>query len=157
MNGRKSSRYARRMLYVGTFSFARGETETGYFTCAVEADTPEAAADALIACAKASGEREDLFDPGTRVYLDSFVGLPAELPRGVLFGFTQVRGRGVISSSMPGGEVDGVEVYEPDAEEEGEVEPSFVVPLPERAPRTSPREVARLLAQQSRAKRGRKG
>lgn len=140
------------MLYVGTFSFEHRETEAGYFTCAVEADTPEAAADALIACAKASGKRADLFDPGTRVYLDGFVELPAGLPQGVLFGFTKLQGTGAISCNLPD-PVDGVEGYGV-APDEGDVEPAFVIPRRKR-PGPSTRERALALGLRSKAKRGR--
>lgn len=110
------------MLYLGHFSFDQMVEEDdgrfGYFSCLIEAKSPEHAEKAFKNLIKDMRKKKTLFTEPADIYLDTFIEIGALPPTGVVTCYTSYSkdfAPGCITTYLPG-------------EDKGECKPYFWVP-----------------------------
>jgi hypothetical protein len=110
------------MLYLGHFSFDEITEEDdgrfGYFSCMVEAESPEHVEKAFKKLILDMRKKKTLFTEPAYIYLDTFIEIGALPPTGVVTRFTSYNGK-----FAP----DSITTYLP-GEDKGECEPYFWYP-----------------------------
>ena len=110
------------MLYLGHFSFDEitddEEGRFGYFSCMVEAESPEHVEKAFKKLIKDMRKKKTLFTEPANIYLDTFIEIGALPPTGVVTRYTSYNREfapGCITTYLPG-------------EDRGECKPYFWYP-----------------------------
>ncbi|RJP76167.1 MAG: hypothetical protein C4524_10650 [Candidatus Zixiibacteriota bacterium] len=92
------------MLYIADFTFTTGTEEdgsVGHFTCLVEADNIEGAEQKLSSLVLAAHAKQDLFQPGTNVYLHDILEVEKLPESGIMAHYTEMDLSGETSANWP--------------------------------------------------------